>query len=386
LAVVALALTAAKPRKGKKNAPEPVVVPVVEVVPEPEPEPPPTYAGELWTGELPLDLGELPAGLPSASAQGCAGCHYGTHADWATSSHATAWASGDLHSAFEEAGTPACGSCHQPLRVQHAEIVTYDQGDINTPILAPNEHWDPTLGTEGVTCVACHVRDGAVLTARPIENAPHPTLYAPALSTSEACASCHQLSWPGADKPFYDTFGEWKGSAHADAGLQCQDCHMRPGASEASLGSNHAFAAAPQRAVSVLVGIDRATAARGGDPLAVTITLQNTGAGHSFPTGSPYVGVRVEAVLEVTTAKGTKQQGDVFVYDLVRTLESEPPWNTSSDTRLAAGGTQILDWQAAVPQKAPTGDWSLVVRLTRTVVGDARGEPFVEQRIPLHVD
>ena len=42
----------------------------------------------------------------------------------------------------------------------------------------------------GIGCAVCHVRDGKVLTARPISTAEHATRYEPRLSSSEFCGSC----------------------------------------------------------------------------------------------------------------------------------------------------------------------------------------------------
>lgn len=377
-------LTGGNRNKKKKKDREAEVEPVVEVAPPPPP--PPSYDGPLWPAALPMEVGPLPDGLPSLSAQGCNGCHYSAHEQWSHSGHARGWADADLQAAFQAAGTPACRTCHQPLAVQHRQLASYDGGDINRPVLAVNESFDATLHTEGVTCVTCHVRDGAVLTARPIEGAPHPTLVSEALASSEACATCHQLTWPDADAPFYDTYGEWQRSPQAAIGLGCVDCHMTSGA-DARLGHDHGTPVGTGRAVSLLVDVDRAVGTRGGEPLQVTLTLQNTGAGHHFPTGSPFVGVDLDARLVVQLEDGsTEVVGEPFVAPLVRTLEPAAPWNTVSDTRLAAGEERVWSWTAELPLRAPSGTWALQTSLTRTHSGSREDEPLVFQRVELLID
>ncbi len=369
-----------KKKKGRDPDPEPVPV-VVEAPP-----PPPSYDEPLWPATLPAQIGPLPQGLPSMSAQGCNACHFAAHDGWASSAHAIGWADEGLQQAFETAAVPACRVCHQPLAVQQAVVANYDGGDINRAVTAPNEAFDATLHGEGVTCAACHVRDGAVLTTRPVADAPHPTLVSAELGSSQGCATCHQLTWPGADAPFYDTFGEWERSAQAELGIGCIDCHMTAGAG-ARLGHDHGMPVGTGRAVSLLVDVSAASGVRGGDPLVVDITLQNTGAGHSFPTGSPFVGVQLRSQLVVRLEDGTTEvAGEPFTVDLARTLQPAAPWNTVSDTRLSAGEQRSWSWNAELPLRASSGAWTLETSLTRMHSGSLEDTPLVVQRVPLRVD
>ena len=352
-----------------------------------EPPPSPPQLEALFPTAPPLDVGDVPDGLANHSAQGCSACHYQAHDTWVHSAHASAWSSPAFQEAVAEIGSPACLACHLPLHSQQPDLVTYDEGDILRPITTPNPAWDGGLQTEGVTCAACHVREGAVITSRPVTDAPHPTLYSPELSTSTSCAACHQLTWPGADLPFYDTFGEWERSPQAAAGIQCQDCHLRSGVGE-HLAVDHRFEARSGRGVSVLVRPATPDIARGGDPLPVTVILQNTGAGHAFPTGSPYVGVRLDVRLSGPPDRRGNPitGGEPFTVDLVRTLADEPPWNTVEDTRLQAGESREYPVELALPQRSPAGPWVVRVSLTRTVRGEPTGEPLVVREVPLRTD
>src|SRR5690606_37647685 len=111
----------------------------------------------------------------------------------------------------------------------------------------------------------------------PDDQAPHALGWTPDLGRSEACASCHQLTWPGADRPFYDTFGEWSRSSWAQAGVQCQDCHMGPGAAERRLGSDHGFALAPGRGLTVRWSVPSPELVRGAATVEAAVELVNTG-------------------------------------------------------------------------------------------------------------
>jgi hypothetical protein len=222
------------------------------------------------------------------------------------------------------------------------------------------------------------------VTADAVTAAPHPSIRSPELASSAGCAACHQLSWPGAAAPLYDTWGEWERSAFAAAGVRCQDCHLLDAAEPSR--PDHAMEAAPERAVSVLLAVPGLTLTRGAPPVAATLTLQNTGAGHAFPTGSPFRGVRLEAWLEgPPDRKGVPARVDGVVADLAQRVSAEPPFAVTEDARLPAGGSRAWDLPLALPADVPTEGWSLRVVLRRTVLGEPRDPPFVDRRWPLTV-
>ncbi|MFT7520623.1 MAG: hypothetical protein ACI9MC_002773, partial [Kiritimatiellia bacterium] len=226
----------------------------------------PPSIGRLFTDPLPLSLGPMPAGLANQTAQGCNGCHYQATDGWLGSAHNQGWRSPELQQAANDAGGPACLSCHLPLMSQHVDQVLYDGGSMTAPRTRPNEAYDASLHIEGVTCAACHVRDGSVVGASPSGLAPHSSAWSEDLGSSQACAGCHQLTWPGANRPFYDTYGEWSRSPQGKAGITCQQCHMRPGADSGA--SSHDMALPTARAVSLLLNVSAAPMVRGkpGEP------------------------------------------------------------------------------------------------------------------------
>jgi hypothetical protein len=126
---------------------------------------------------------------------------------------------------------------------------------------------------------------------------------------------------------------------------------------------------------------------RAAPPVAGSITLQNTGAGHAFPTGSPFRGVRLEAWLEGPPDKKgapTRAPGEL-VADLVQRIEAEPPFAVTEDTRIPAGGERRFELPLALPADVPTEGWSLRVVLRRTVLGVPQDPPFVDRRWPIGV-
>ncbi len=371
--------------KKKRDDPEP------EAIAPAEPAAPPAPA--LFPDGVPVATPALPEGLANLSAQSCNACHFSIHDGWAASAHADAWSSPAFQQAIEAAGdNPVCLSCHLPLAAQQPSLVdTYEGGPLTTAVLKPNPAWDATLHVEGVTCAACHVRDGVVVGTRPAEGAPHPVAVSDELASPEFCATCHQLTWPGADQPFYDTWGEWSRSPFAAAGVRCQDCHMPPASGLVTAGryaaaASHALPAEPARALSVLVKLPPGPAVRG-QPLGFSVTAQNTGAGHAFPTGNPFR----YAVLSATLLDGEGEVvGEPVSWRFAREVDPEPPFTTLSDTRLGAAEQRTLEGSLELPVSAAAGRGHLVVSLS---IGgpDAPGqdpilEPVSAQKIPLVID
>ena len=387
-AVLLLGGIALAGRKGKDDADPPPVeaaAPVVEAPPAAPAPPPAPAAPALFPSGVPVTLQETPTGLASLSAQACVSCHTQAHGDWQGSAHASAWRSPTFQAAIDKAGSStACRACHLPLTNQHPRLAAgYLDGDLTRPNLQPNPSWDPTLMSEGVTCAACHVRDGVVVGTHAAPEAPHPVAVSDELGKPEFCATCHQLTWPGADRPFYDTYGEWKASAYAKAGVGCKDCHMpvQAGLATASRFAatpSHAFEADPAQAISVLVSLDAPEVQRG-KPYRVGLRLQNTGAGHHFPTGSPFVGYSVEVALLGADGKPLVEP---WRTTLARTVAPAPPWGTLEDTRLAAGAEMTVEKAFTVDQKKKAGSGVLRVSLVRS--GDA-AHPTVLQEIPVGV-
>jgi len=382
VACAALAGVGIAVARGRKAEDVPPLDPPPPEVATPAPAPPAAPAPTLFGDGLPVTLATLPAGLASLSAQGCNACHYAAHDTWESSGHARAWSSPRFQAALRAAGdATACSQCHLPLTNQHHELAAgYLDGDLSRPRLQPNPAFDATLRAEGVTCAACHVRGDTILGVREAGASPHRVVVSAELGSPELCATCHQLTWPEADRPFYDTYGEWKGSAWAKAGVDCQDCHMAPTAGAVVPGTDgtvpsHALGADLKRALTALVQVPSAVVQRG-QPLDVKLTVQNTGAGHSFPTGSPFK----VATLSVTVLDGAgKAAAPAWTLSWARTVEAERPWRTTADRRLAPGGQEGASFQLTPNVKAAPGAGVLEVKI---VEGDRSA---VLQRIPIEL-
>src|SRR5262249_30686059 len=125
-------------------------------------------------------------------------------------------------------------------------------------------------------------------------------------------SDCHDVTHPFNRLPVERTYSEWRDSTYAGEGIQCQDCHMKPGPGRASpIGKQrervytHYFVGA-NALVTQLLGSElhadldermlrsaanvRIIAPGAWNPTraaAVQVRVTNVGAGHRLPTGFP---------------------------------------------------------------------------------------------------
>jgi len=129
----------------------------------------------------------------------------------------------------------------------------------------------------------------------------------------------------------------------------------------------HDFTADIARAVSVLVKLQAPEIQRG-QATPVEITIQNTGAGHHFPTGSPFKPYTIFA--ELVDGNG-KLLTKPFTHQLARSVEDQSPWKTLSDNRIPAGGEIKLSHSFTVDHRKKPGAATLRIRIGR----EAKGSP-----------
>ena len=225
-------------------------------------------------GVRPLRDVTPPAEVGSLSARACGGCHVAEATQWAGSRHAQAFTNPLFTASFGRKPQAWCVHCHAPLPEQ-------------LKLVREKAEPERTLLAEGVTCAACHVRGGEILSSRapsPAALSAHPVRQEPTLGTSEACGGCHQFNMPvfGArpfrysDTPMQSTLEEWRHSRAAAQGVSCQGCHM-PQGSHAFPGVHTPGFVAESLAVSFT---------REGPRLVAEVRA--TGAGHRVPTGDPF--------------------------------------------------------------------------------------------------
>jgi hypothetical protein len=353
----------------------PAAVPVPEVAE--------VFSGPLFPPTVVTTLGPVPAGLAHVGAQACAACHPRSFEGWRHGAHAQAPSETFVAATVGLAG---CDACHRPLQPQRPTLDVVWGGRMDQVASAPNPSFDAGAWLEGVTCAACHVRDGFVLTAdaesaeRP---SPHPMRFAPALADGSTCATCHQLAVPGAPGALYDTWGEFERSGFAEAGVTCISCHGRAGAEPGFV--SHDVARPLEHGLTVGLSVPALRVVRGAPPVQGLVRLQNTGAGHAIPTGSPWRRLEVRVFLEGPPDKaGTRPRRGEVLLVLGRELAVAPPFEVSADTRLQAGESREIPFALALPADVPASGWELVVN-----ADDGAPEPrsrSLQRRWPLTVE
>lgn len=273
------------------------------------------------------------------SARGCQGCHPNQYAQWKVSLHAKAHTEAVYDFYFMTASRddkklePFCGRCHTPIGTLTGQIpfkhALRKKGDTRVDAVA----------SEGVQCDFCHTitghtrvenagfvvqpsdtKRGQLADPRPVSHRAKQDRY---FRSAEYCGTCHQVVHPTNGIKLETTYGEWKASPYAKAGIVCQDCHMTEGlvptpgkglgtaprhpgkAAEGGkqrpnlsrhyfVGPNLMFSqgadarALKQRSEALLrraAKVEVGAVTRAGGGLQVVVRVTNTGAGHSIPTG-----------------------------------------------------------------------------------------------------
>lgn len=326
----------------------------------------PIYALTPTTAEF-LPLQTVPAGLASLRAKDCGECHQAIYAEWQGSMHAKSYSS-PFFSAYHKKDRHeiSCLVCHTPLQNQLEKLVTYNKGDYQKPLFEENPGYDAELKKEGVTCAACHVRDGVVYGPYREDqlNAPHPVQYDARFQSEELCLQCHQVP----ARPFSlvrygvcSTGEEFSESPWSEQGFICQDCHMEKVHRPLAKGS-------PARTVRMhnwqggyskqqLQKAFAFSARREGKRIRVTIS--NSGAGHKVPTGDPDQYIELDFIW---IAQGGAEK-IVKHYKFKRQIVWQPVMFELYDNRLAAGESDSFVFSA-------DGAGELVVRGTYSIMTD----------------
>jgi hypothetical protein len=139
----------------------------------------------------PVDTSQTSVMLGKLSAMECAACHQEFYKEWQTTIHAQAWTDPYFQVDWKFDGAQhTCRLCHTPLdRQQPHKVLGYRDKDKWDPILEDNPDFDREIQHEGVTCAACHYRNGKIVGVLGITNSPH--LVKKLEDPNQVCARCH---------------------------------------------------------------------------------------------------------------------------------------------------------------------------------------------------
>ena len=249
---------------------------------------------------------EIPEGIASLNARYCGACHQKHYEEWRLSTHSHAWTDLQFQSELKKESSPfMCINCHIPLQNQQEYIIKgLIDGDIYQPVKEKNPHFDERLQQEGITCVACHLRNNAIIGPTGSENAPHKTVKDPDFLSEQLCISCHNANaviTPTLACTF-QTGDEWKAGPYFGE-KNCISCHMDTTTREIvhgygkKLSHFHSFPGSgipklDTLETTMLVGMAfyPATLKKRyavNEELTYSLKLKNEFAGHRLPTGDP---------------------------------------------------------------------------------------------------
>ena len=302
------------------------------------------FLNKHWQRPIPLQ-GRPPDRFSPIEAslqpQSCGTCHPLQLADWRASFHAKSMGPGVKGQLIEmiqndPASALHCYTCHAPLTEQQEKVETGGSYPVN-------QSFEAKLQSGGLVCAACHVRqherfgppkrDGSLASELPRERLPHNgAARTPAFLRSEFCKPCHQFPDDGFalnGKLLENTYNEWKAGPFAQAGVQCQDCHM-PDRRHLWRGIHDPEMVRSGVTINLVTDKERY---RAGDSVIATLTITNSKVGHYFPT---YVTPRVVASVELIDARGRAIPGSREERIIERQVSPDLSQELA-DTRLAPG-------------------------------------------------
>jgi len=294
-----------------------------------------------------IDYQETPLNLPSLKAQDCGICHIEIYQEWKQSLHSEAF-----HDPYFQAylkkdnNDPTCLVCHTPLANQ-AENILLSHDNYQSVQIVANHRFDRKLQSEGVTCAACHVRNGIVYGPYLVESmdAPHPVAYDPKFTNKSICLQCHEVpakKFSLLKEGICSTGAESQVGPWAKAGYICQNCHMP----EVNRPLMAGFPSRPGRkhlwpggfSKQQLQKVFKFQAKYENNRLYLTIT--NAGAGHKVPTGDSDRFIRLKFYWQ------TPNQPEHLLdeVEFKRQMLWQPIIMEWSDNRLEPGQSLNLAW------------------------------------------
>lgn len=231
-----------------------------------------------WAGcTAPEAVGPLPASAPgsalveapalSLDPSACAACHAREVSEWRKSRHSQSYTDDVFQLEFSTKRQAWCAGCHAPLAPDPARV----------------DDQDPRA-LQGIGCMACHLRGGALVSSRRAPGSPHATQVDEAFGAPDFCATCHEFRFPvltegtGAllrytEHPMQETVTQYRKTELLGV-MDCLDCHMGPGRGHQMPGAHEGELVREALSASFCR-----------EEEGVRVVLHNHGAGHNLPSG-----------------------------------------------------------------------------------------------------
>ena len=310
--------------------------------------------------ERPIPTGGALESLGSLSAKACGACHQSIYDEWSTTIHSQAWTDPYFQVDWIFDGRQqVCKNCHIPLdRQQEQRVLGFEDREKWRPILEKNPDFDPGLQHEGVTCAACHLRDGAILGVYGGDGAPHPVRKI--ADSNEICLRCHVVGGNRWDTfyrvPPCGTVAEIQSARRTSgeasgAGLGCVQCHMPlterplvPGKAARAVRSHLWRGGHDPDTVKKALSVTFEEIPRlPRDARSFALTITNIGAAHYVPTGTPDRHLTVS--IRLLDRNGAVLRAKEFV--LSRTIMWRPFIVDLWDDRLPRGEPRVYRFEYA---------------------------------------
>lgn len=257
---------------------------------------------------------------PYAPAQECGKCHSDIFRNWEKSLHALSYNNPIFLAAYYKAYTETSGAAAKYCLACHAPAA----------LLSGDYALSQPVTREGVTCDFCHSVTKISMDAEPgrrftlapgkvkrsalkkPSTSAHPAEYSADFASATLCAGCHDFK-NRRDVHVGATYEEWRASKFARDGVQCQECHMpkidgRTANKDGGNGIHDHSLSHTAQTMKNAISIDAALVKRPDHPLEGRVSITNTGAGHSLPTGTPARGLAVEVALKDASGNTLERQ------------------------------------------------------------------------------
>lgn len=328
----------------------------------------------------PVETSQAPAMLGQLSAEECAACHQAFYDEWKTTIHSKAWTEPYFQTDWKFDGSQhSCRLCHTPLdRQQPEKVLGYRDTNKWDPILENNPNFNPKLQHEGVTCAACHYREGKIVGILGSTNAPHPVNKIQ--DPNQVCVRCHVVDGDNWDTffrfPPCGTVAEIKSSVEFKnkdistigrsgertmpniLSLGCVECHMplvkRPlvKGGEVRETRHHYWRGGhdPEMVKKALLIKFAELKETGKTNRIFSLAIRNTGAAHYVPTGTPD--------RHLTIQLRVLDNNEDVLSEKIETIKRNVMWRPFiielKDTRLPRGQPRVYQIEIPHAEKAAT--------------------------------
>jgi hypothetical protein len=275
----------------------------------------------------------------------CAPCHQEAFDSWRASRHSKAFIDPIFTKQFNPRRWAWCVECHAPIVDDPTQVNDEDE-----------------RATQGVGCLACHAREGTLVSRGKSKNSPHQTQIDESFGAPVFCGGCHDFNFPilGEDGrqeaptslPMQETLRQFQRSQMTSECIDCHTGHRFVGATEPTMIRD-------ALRISGCVKSER-----------LYLSVENIGAAHNIPTGG------IDRHLWLTVWRSSAPEG-VHKARIGRTFRPADGGGKEvvTDNTIAAGGAQYFMVNREALRGSPEEPLNITLRY---VAGPERDRSIAE--------